>query len=84
MQIPASDLPGEPVLPARSAAILQCRERQSWRSFGLSNVTIPFYGATPVNIQAVEGCMSTYNQHHPRGSLHAPRYHVAGRVERWI
>ena len=37
-----------------------------------------------LNIQAVEGCMFAYNQHHPRGPWHAPRYHVAGRAERWI
>ena len=50
----------------------------------LSAATIPLYGTVLMNIQAVEGCMVAYNQHHPRGPWHAPRYLVAGRAERWI
>ncbi|HEY3787469.1 MAG TPA: hypothetical protein VGL71_01385 [Urbifossiella sp.] len=51
---------------------------------GLSAAAFPLYATTILNIQAVEGCMVAYNQHHPRGPLYAPRYDVAGRAERWI
>ncbi len=52
---------------------------------GLPAAAIPLYVKEPsFNIQAVEGCMVAYNQHHPRGPLYAPRYDVAGRAERWI
>jgi hypothetical protein len=54
------------------------------RDSNLHAGSIPIYPRAPLNVQAQEGCVVAYNQHHPRGPWHAPRYHVAGRVERWI